>query len=128
MRLLIDTHALLWFAENAIQLSEPARRAIEDPGNQCFVSIATGWEMAIKTGLGKLTLPLPFSDLFPTGLERLGFDILPIQAAHLHQLPGLPLHHRDPFDRMLIAQALCENLIMVGNDVAFDTYGVRRIW
>jgi PIN domain nuclease of toxin-antitoxin system len=101
---------------------------VEDAGNECSVSLASGWEMAIKSQLGKLRLPLAFEGLFPGALEKLGFFVLPIQAAHLHHYHALPLHHRDPFDRLLVAQALADGLTVVGNDAAFDAYGVKRIW
>ncbi|MBX3740413.1 MAG: type II toxin-antitoxin system VapC family toxin [Akkermansiaceae bacterium] len=128
MKLLVDTQALIWALEGDKRLSRVAREALEDPTNRRIVSIATGWEMAIKTGLGKLNPPMPLPHLFPAELERLGFEILPIKSEHVHRLLDLPLHHRDPFDRMLIAQALSENLTMVGCDVAFDAYGAARIW
>lgn len=128
MKLLVDTQALIWVLEGDKRLSRVAREALEDPTNRRIVSIATGWEMAIKTGLGKLNPPMPLPHLFPAELERLGFEILPIKSEHVHRLLDLPLHHRDPFDRMLIAQALSENLTMVGCDVAFDAYGAARIW
>ncbi|WAC20955.1 type II toxin-antitoxin system VapC family toxin [Luteolibacter sp. SL250] len=128
MKLLVDTQALIWALEGDKRLSRVAREALEDPANRRIVSIATGWEMAIKTGLGKLNPPMPLPHLFPAELERLGFEILPIKSEHVHRLLDLPLHHRDPFDRMLIAQALSENLTMVGCDVAFNAYGAARIW
>jgi PIN domain nuclease of toxin-antitoxin system len=128
MKLLLDTQALIWALEGNDRLSAVARAALEDPGNQLVVSMASGWEMTIKTSLGKLTPPVPIPVLFPGELERLGFEILPIEAAHLHRLLSLPFHHRDPFDRMLIAQALSENWPVVGSDEAFDAYGVTRIW
>lgn len=128
MNLLLDTHAVLWFLEDAPQLSGAARLAIEEERNECWVSVASGWEMAIKSQLGKLRLPLAFAGLFPGALESLGFFILPIQAGHLHRYHALPLHHRDPFDRLLVAQALAEGLTVVGNDAAFDAYAVTRIW
>ncbi len=128
MRLLLDTQALIWALEGDKRLSRIARETLEDPANQRFVSMASGWEMAIKTGLGKLDPPLPLPDLFPAELERLGFGILPIKARHVHRLLDLPHHHRDPFDRMLVAQALSEGLTVVGNDAAFDGYGVARVW
>ena len=84
--------------------------------------------MAIKSQLGKLNLPGPFEVLFPGSLEAFHFSILPIQPRHLHRYHTLPLHHRDPFDRLLVAQALADGLTVVGNDAAFDAYGVTRIW
>ncbi len=128
MNLLLDTHALIWFLENDPKLSAAAREVIEEPANQRWVSMASGWEMAIKSQLGKLRLPLVFEGLFPGALEARGFSILPIQAGHLHRYHALPLHHRDPFDRLLVAQALADGFTVVGTDPAFDAYGVPRIW
>jgi PIN domain nuclease of toxin-antitoxin system len=128
MKLLLDTQALLWFLRNDSRLSLGARTAIEDPGHVKFVSVASGWEVAIKTSLGKLRLPLPFKELFPSHVEAQGFNILPIEPRHLHPLIEMPHHHGDPFDRLLIAQALSEDMPLVSIDAAFDPYGVRRIW
>lgn len=128
MNLLLDTQALIWALNGDRRLSNMARTVLEDPGNQRSVSMASGWEMAIKTTLGKLTPPIGIQYLFPAELERLGFSILPIEPPHLHRLLTLPLHHRDPFDRMIAAQALSAGLTVVGNDGAFDVYGVQRVW
>ena len=128
MKLLLDTHALIWFLEDDPKLSGAARAVVEEPANERWVSIASGWEMAIKSQLGKLELAKPFDVLFPGTLEALGFSILPIQAGHLHRYHALPLHHRDPFDRPLVAQALADGFTVVGCDAAFDAYGVTRIW
>ena len=128
MKLLLDTHALIWFLEDDPRLSTVARASVEHVGNERWVSMASGWEMAIKSRLGKLRLPLPFVRLFPAEIERLGFSILPIAARHLHSLETLALHHRDPFDRLLVAQALVDGLTVVGDDPAFDAYGVTRLW
>ena len=128
MKLLLDTHALIWFLEDDPKLSAAAREVVEESANERWISIATGWEMAIKSQLGKLDLPRPFEVLFPGTLEALGFAIVPVQAGHLHRYHALPLHHRDPFDRLLVAQALVDGFTVVGNDAAFDAYGVTRIW
>ena len=128
MNLLLDTHALIWFLEDDPMLGAKAREAIEEPSNGRWVSLASGWEMAIKSQLGKLDLPRPFEVLFPGVLESLGFSVLPIQPSHLHRYHALPLHHRDPFDRLLAAQALVEGMTVVGGDAAFDAYGVTRVW
>ena len=128
MNLLLDTQALLWYLRNDSRLSPDARGAIEGPGNLKFVSVVSGWEIAIKTSLGKLRLTLPFKELFPSHVEAQGFQILPVQSRHLHPLVDMPRHHGDPFDRLLVAQALMEDFTVVGNDAAFDAYGVRRIW
>ncbi len=128
MKLLLDTHAVLWFLEDASQLSDAARLAVENEENECWVSMASGWEMAIKSQIGKLRLPLAFEGFFPGALESRGISILPVQAGHLHRYHTLPLHHRDPFDRLLVAQALTDGFTVVGNDAAFNAYGVTRIW
>ncbi len=128
MRLLLDTHALLWFLEDDPRLSGLARAAVEAGENERWVSMASGWEMAIKSQLGKLRLPLAFGEFFPAALEARGFSILPISASHLHRFHALALHHRDPFDRLLVAQALAEGFTVIGNDPAFDAYGVARLW
>lgn len=128
MKLLLDTHALIWFLEDDPNLSATARDAIEEPTNERWVSLASGWEMAIKSQLGKLALPRPFAELFPGTLESLGFSILLIQPRHLQRYHALPLHHRDPFDRLMVAQALADDFRIVGCDAAFDAYGVTRIW
>jgi PIN domain nuclease of toxin-antitoxin system len=110
------------------ELSSRARAIIEEPSNRKFVSMVSLWELAIKEGLGKLESKTPLGELLakignPFPLHRLG-----IQDAHVLAYRNLPLHHRDPFDRMMIAQALSENFLVLGNDAAFDAYGVRRIW
>jgi PIN domain nuclease of toxin-antitoxin system len=128
MRLLLDTHTLLWFLEDDPRLSVVAKAAVEDAGNERWVSVASGWEMVIKADLGKLRLPLAFDVLFPGRLEALGFSILPIVPKHLHALQGMRRHHGDPFDRMLVAQAISEGFTVVGIDTAFDAYGVARLW
>jgi len=119
VRLLLDTHALIWFLEDDPKLSRTARAAISDAGNQSYISDATAWEAGIKHALSKLKLPVAYEELFPGRLEALGFRMLPICHAHLHELVLLPQHHRDPFDRMLIAQARVEALTLVTCDPAF---------
>ena len=128
MNLLLDPHAPLWFLEDDPKLTAAARAVVEDAGKECWVSMVSGWEMAVKSCLGKLRLPIPFAQLFPSRLETLGFSILPITSRHLHMVETLPLHHRDPFDRLLAAQALAEGLTVIGDDAAFDAYGVTRFW
>jgi PIN domain nuclease of toxin-antitoxin system len=128
MRLLLDTQALIWFLEDDSRLSKTARVMVEDTGNDKTMSMASGWEMAIKVALEKLKLPIPFKELFPARLETFGFLILPIQPKHLHAVLDLPRHHGDPFDRLIIAQALSEDFTVVSSDSDFDAYGVRRLW
>ncbi len=128
MRLLLDTHALLWFIGNDPQLSEPARKNIENPSHDKFVSAASLWEIAIKLGLGRLKLPRPFGEVFPEQLGTNGFDLLPIACAHLNQNITLPFHHRDPFDRLLIAQALVDDMTIVTRDAEFSKYSAKILW
>ncbi len=128
MRLLLDTHTLLWWVADAPQLSEEARRRISDEENDCFVSLVSAWEMAIKVGTGKLKLAISVGGYFQQHLPANAFQLLQIGLGHITCLETLPLHHRDPFDRLLIAQALQEPLTLVSIDTAFDQYGVPRIW
>lgn len=128
MYLLLDTHALLWWVEDDPQLSLVARRLIADEQNDCLVSLATAWEMAIKAGLKKLELAVPVQRYFQQHLPANDFRLLPLGLDHVTRVETLPLHHRDPFDRLLIAQALCEGLTLISGDSVFDHYGIKRFW
>ena len=128
MKLLLDTHALLWFIGNDPQLSAPARQNIENPAHEKFVSAASLWEIAVKLSLEKLKLPRPFGEVFPQQLEMNGFELLPISCAQLNQLVSLPFHHRDPFDRLLIAQAVTDNMTIVTRDPEFSKYPANILW
>lgn len=128
MRLLLDTHAFLWFVLNDPTLSLAARSLIGDPGNEVFVSPATYWELAIKVGLGRLQVPGPFEVFVTEEIANNRFVILPITVPHASAVVALPLHHRDPFDRMLIAQVIVERMPIVSADPAFDAYPVTRLW
>ena len=128
MRLLLDTQALLWFCEGHASLSISARAAIEEPANEKFVSHATAWEVAIKMNLGKLKLTIPYEEFFPGALLANGFRELPPDFRHYRELLALPLHHRDPFDRLLVAQAKAEGFTVVTCDPQFLTYGVDVLW
>ena len=128
MRVLLDTHALIWFLEGDKRLSVLAKDAIESAENTKLVSTASSWEIAIKSSLGKLTLPIPFAELVPGKLEKLGFVLLEIKSQHLHTLHDLPLHHRDPFDRLILAQASTEKISLITCDPHFKAYGVDIIW
>ena len=128
MRLLLDTHALVWWLEGSARLSVSARRAIADPSNEKLVSAASAWEITTKHRLGKLPGADEFAGEIPWAIADEGFEELPLtvdDAARAGALPG-PLN--DPFDRMLIAQALSRNLVLVSTDSLFDGYGVRRLW
>ncbi|MEJ7848159.1 MAG: type II toxin-antitoxin system VapC family toxin [Pyrinomonadaceae bacterium] len=128
MKLLLDTHTLLWFISGNSNLSANARDLIEDASNEKFVSIASIWETAIKVSTGKMTLSSPFDDLFPNQLRINGFGLLSVRIEHISLVTLLPFHHRDPFDRLLIAQASQENMTLVSVDEAFDNYGIARSW
>jgi PIN domain nuclease of toxin-antitoxin system len=126
-RALLDTHTFLWFATNDSSLSEAARACISDPAVEKLVSAASVWELAIKVSIGKLELERPFDDLI-RGIESNGFVLLPILPAHASRLITLPHIHRDPFDRLLVAQALAEGCVVVSRDEALDAYGTSRLW
>ena len=124
MRLLLDTHVLLWWREDSPNLSVRARAEITDPINEILVSTATLWEIVIKRGLGRLTFP----DDLEGVLREESFSLIPIGFQHLRRLELLPKLHRDPFDRMLIAQALTEGAPLVTNDHALLAYGIPTLW
>ncbi|MBK8465718.1 MAG: type II toxin-antitoxin system VapC family toxin [Chloracidobacterium sp.] len=128
MNLLLDTHTLLWFIAGSSNLSTDARNLIEDTEHEKFVSIASIWETAIKTSIGKMTLSAPFEALFPHQLQINGFELLPVKVGHASVVLTLPFHHRDPFDRLLIAQAIDENMTLVSVDEVFDKYETTRLW
>ena len=128
MKYLLDTHTLIWFLTGDRKLSDKARGLIDNPGNRKFLSIASLWEIAIKVSLGKLALNKPFEKFFPEQLHFNRIEILDITVDNLIKLTTLPFHHRDPFDRLIIAQALVEGLPVIGADVIFDTYGINREW
>jgi PIN domain nuclease of toxin-antitoxin system len=128
VRLLLDTHAFLWWVEDAPSLPRKARAAIADPGNECFLSLVSSWEMSIKLSLGKLKLPGVIERFIPQQLAENGLHQLPIDFRHVARVAGLAFHHRDPFDRLLAAQAIEEDLAIVSADRIFARYGVRRVW
>ena len=130
MNSLLDTHSLIWFALDDPHPSAKARALIEDPENKVAISMATLWEIAIKVSIGKLPLNRPYEDFVAECLETQLFSLLPIEPSHTIFLASMPFPpgHKDPFDRLLIAQAIVENLPIVSVDVAFDHYPVRRIW
>lgn len=128
MRLLLDTHTFLWWVGDDEALSKKARAAIADRENECFVSIASAWEMSIKLSLGKLKLPGPIDQFVPEQLLTNGFVQLPIEFRHAAKVASMPFHHRDPFDRLLIAQAAEEKMAIVSADRDFKKYAVRVIW
>ncbi len=123
MSLLLDTHAFIWWRTNDPRIGAPARQAIARTA-KVYVSVASAWEVAIKVALGKLRL----SENFEAGVEQSGFDKLGIKFAHAELVARLPLHHGDPFDRMLVAQALVEGLALVTRDERLQAYGVSLVW
>jgi PIN domain nuclease of toxin-antitoxin system len=125
---LMDTHTFFWHIGGNPALSVHARAVIEQEGNVGYVSIVSIWELAIKVGLGKLTLAEPFHPYLSNQITQNGFDILPIQVEHTAKIVGMPHHHRDPFDRLIIAQSLVENIPILSVDTIFDDYDVQRIW
>jgi PIN domain nuclease of toxin-antitoxin system len=128
MRLLLDTHALIWAVDQPALLDSRARSALEDASSDVLISAATIWEIAIKTGLGKLTLSVPYRDWMNRAIADLSATLLPITVEYADMQATLPGHHRDPFDRMLIAQAIVEKTSLVANEDVFDQYGVARLW
>jgi PIN domain nuclease of toxin-antitoxin system len=126
MRLLLDTHAFLFAINPWERLPQKAQREIADSA-EVYVSAITLWEIAIKVGIGKLPLPANAAFYF-SHVASLGAEMLAVTPEHASAVFGLPLHHRDPFDRLLIAQALAENLTIVSQDRAFAGYGVRTLW
>jgi PIN domain nuclease of toxin-antitoxin system len=128
VNLLLDTHTLLWFALGDTNLSATARQLIEDPANSKFVSPASYWEIAIKVSIGKYVLHEPYEIFFDRAIRQNGFFILPIEPRHTAVLTNLPYHHRDPFDRLLVAQATVEGLALVSMDAVLDAYAIQRLW
>ncbi|HZL94517.1 MAG TPA: type II toxin-antitoxin system VapC family toxin [Vicinamibacterales bacterium] len=126
-RVLLDTHAFLWGIADDPRLSTRARRAIAAAGDR-YVSVASCWEMAIKTSLGRLTMPRPMERFLAEQLGVNGCRLLHIDLDDVATVAALPFHHRDPFDRMLVAQALSEELTIVSADSVFEKYGVKRVW
>jgi PIN domain nuclease of toxin-antitoxin system len=127
-RLLLDTHVFLWWVSDAPDLTAAARLAISNADNECYLSLASCWEMAIKSSLGKLSLAKPVDRFVSEQLRANNFALLNIELRHAAKVEKLPFHHRDPFDRLLIAQAIMEKLIIVAADRAFSDYGVKLLW
>ena len=131
MKILLDTNAWLWFVLGDSQLSDAARQAILDPLNTKFVSAASCWELSIKINIGKYVLPNPYFDFMKHGIAGNGFTFLPIELVHTEQASRLMFpanQHRDPFDRLLISQAIVENMTIISSDKKFNSYSVTTIW
>jgi len=128
MRALLDTNSFLWFISGSDRLSIDAKNFIADMQNQLVLSVASLWEIAIKISLGKLDLLQPYGQLIPQQLEENDVAVLPIEIGHMNKVIYLPFHHRDPFDRLIIAQALAEGIPVVSPDTVFSQYAVKLIW
>jgi PIN domain nuclease of toxin-antitoxin system len=128
MNYLLDTHTFLWFLSDSVELSATAKAVIEDPQNTIYLSMASVWEMAIKASIGKLELPLPAVTFVNQQLEANDIHLLDIKTQHLGIVETLPFHHKDPFDRLIIAQSISENLSLLSADNIFRRYPVTLIW
>lgn len=127
-RFLLDTHTFLWMASEPHRLSPMAREVIDSTESQLILSVASVWELAIKSSLGKLELPSSVGSFVEEQLTATRSTLLEIRARHAVAVETLPWHHRDPFDRLLIAQAALENLALLSRDTAFDNYAIERVW
>jgi PIN domain nuclease of toxin-antitoxin system len=131
MKYLIDTHVFIWFVENSPNLPQSIKDLIEDENSDIFISIASIWEVSIKTSIGKLPMNRKFKELIDVLNDNL-IEILPIKFEHTNENNQLPFHHRDPFDRIIIAQAIVEKIDFISADAAFDDYlvgkPIKRIW
>jgi PIN domain nuclease of toxin-antitoxin system len=125
---LVDTHALVWMLHEPEQLSPKAREVLSDLSNDVLLSVACAWELALKHALGKINLGMPFRPFLEGAIRRARLTMVPITLEHLDRVGELPHHHRDPFDRMLVAQALADGVACVSRDERLDSYGVSRIW
>lgn len=125
--ILLDTHTFLWALSDSIELSPGARDLLADREIETYLSLASVWEIAIKSGLGKLRLPAPLQECINKA-RATGLRLAPIELSHALGVERLPLHHRDPFDRLLASQCLSDGFTLVSRDAVFDDYGVRRLW
>lgn len=128
MKLLLDTHAFLWFIGGSSELSSYAKGLIEGEENERYLSVASLWEMAIKVSIGKLDVPLPFTRLVRKHVTGNAIEVLSIEPEHLDEQRSLSFHHRDPFDRLIISQAIEEEMIVVSRDDAFSDYPIQLRW
>lgn len=128
MSLLLDTHTFLWFINDDPRLSQRAMERIADPEARVLVSVINAWEIVIKTGTGKLVLDRPLAEIWEASILDNHFEVLDVTTEHVMELEGLPPHHRDPFDRLLIAQAIADGHEIVSADTLFDAYPVERLW
>lgn len=126
MRYLLDSHVFLWFFAEPEKLRPEARRTIENDENEIFLSVASVWELGLKAALGKLALPCTVREYVSSRTQQAAIEILPVRLTHVFVVNELPFHHRDPFDRILVAQTKCEGLILVTDDRQMEKYGVRQ--
>jgi PIN domain nuclease of toxin-antitoxin system len=123
-----DTHAMYWYIEGDPQLSANARTLIQNSSNEVLISPASYWEIAIKIGMGRWQLNRTYEEFIDIGLNKYGFQVLPILPAHTARLIGLPFHHKDPFDRLLVTQAMVEGIPIISSDQVLDAYPIQRLW
>jgi PIN domain nuclease of toxin-antitoxin system len=126
--LLLDTHCFLWFVLGDSNLTAQAKLVIEDPSNAVLISPASYWEIAIKISVGKFRLNRPYEEFWRRGMLDNDIGVLPVELRHTNRLISLPYYHKDPFDRLLAAQALVEQIPLVSSDAMLDAYGINRIW
>jgi PIN domain nuclease of toxin-antitoxin system len=128
MSYLLDTHTFIWFDNDPDKLSTLVAAICSSSDNDLLLSLASVWEIQIKSQLGKLQLPLPLPDMIQNQITRNRVELLPIELSHILNLANLPPHHKDPFDRLLIAQAMSENVILLSNDAKIEKYPVQILW
>jgi PIN domain nuclease of toxin-antitoxin system len=128
MRLLLDTHTFIWYVTDNPRLSAHVKLLIEDENNEKLVSIASIWEMAIKHSIGRLNFSLPFIEFVEQQLTVSNIGLLEINLQHIEVVASLPLHHRDPFDRLIIAQSMAQQIPILSVDAIFDAYAIARLW
>lgn len=128
MKLILDTHTFLWFINGDKKLSKTARELIENPDNHNFISMASLWEISIKSSLNKLQIELPFATFYQNHVLENGFNILQIEVSHVQAVYNLPFHHGDPFDRLIIAQSQIENMPIITIDDKFENYAIKCLW
>ena len=128
MQLILDTHTFLWYIFGSTQLSAAALASLRNPANEKLLSMASPWEVGIKVSTSKLLLSEPLEAYFEEQMRLNSIKMLSITLAHIERVSVLPFHHRDPFDRMLVAQSLTENIPLVSADAALDAYGIVRLW
>ncbi len=127
MNVLLDTHTMIWFFEGSDELSQTAHDTIIKEGNTCFISIASIWEVAIKLSIQKLEMKIPFDKLSSLIWDN-SFELIPIRFEHTKELISMPFHHKDPFDRLIISQAIIEKMPIVSRDSHFKHYNINQIW